>query len=160
MSDYQDWNLAKAVADAHKHQVRSVMYTDLSDLNRNPVHLGNWKVCSQRPDAGANSTGTVTFAVLKTNEACTRPPRPDSDDDSSSNGSSGSGLGGNTSPAAGSSSSGSSTTTELCSIRSNAGNCYHAGQFCRKLDVGETTTDAAGREITCDYEAGANRWHC
>ncbi|MGJ5754737.1 hypothetical protein [Streptomyces puniciscabiei] len=157
--DYQDWDLAKAVADAHKRHARSVTYTDLSDLNRSPVHLGNWKVCSQWPDAGANSTGTVTFAVLKTNEACAWPPLPDSGHDSSSNGSSGSSSGGSTSTSAGSPASGSSTTTQLCSIRSNAGNCYHAGQFCRRIDVGATTTDAAGREITCDYEAGANRWH-
>ncbi|MFD7001577.1 hypothetical protein ACFWA5_36345 [Streptomyces mirabilis] len=146
VDDYPDWNLAKAVEDAHKHHVKAVAYTDLSDLSRTVVHLGDWKVCSQSPDAGAYSTWTtVTFEVLKTNEACAWPPLSDSDDNPSSNGSS-------------SSSSGGSTTTQLCSIRSNAGNCYHAGEFCRNSDVGSTTTDAAGREITCGYEAGANRW--
>ncbi|MFF7189344.1 hypothetical protein ACFZAR_29720 [Streptomyces sp. NPDC008222] len=147
VGDYQNWNLAKAAEDAHKHHVKSVAYTDLSELSRTVVHLGDWKVCSQSPDAGAYSTWTtVTFEVLKTNEACAWPPLPDSDDNPSSNGSS-------------PSSSGGSTTTELCSIRSNAGNCYHAGEFCRSSDVASTTTDAAGREITCGYEAGANRWH-
>ncbi|MGW1728666.1 hypothetical protein ACWCQK_38040 [Streptomyces sp. NPDC002306] len=159
VSDYGDWNLAKAVADARKRHARSVTYTDLSDLNRSPVRLGSWKVCSQWPDAGADSTGSVTFAVLKTDEACASPPLPHSDDDSSSDDNSGSGSGESTSTAPGSSSSGTSATAQLCSIRSNAGNCYHAGQFCRKFDVGATTTDAAGREITCGYEAGANRWH-
>jgi hypothetical protein len=159
VSDYQHWSLAKAVADARKRQVGAVTYTDLSDLNRSPSHLGNWKVCSQWPDAGAKSTGTVTFSVLKTNEACASPPRPHPHHDTSSKGSTDSSSGGSTSTADSSPASGSSTTTQLCDIRSNAGNCYHAGEFCRNLDVGETTTDAAGREITCDYEAGANRWH-
>ncbi|MEU6777163.1 hypothetical protein [Streptomyces sp. NPDC046759] len=159
VSNYQGWNLAKAVADAHKLHVRSVTYTDLSDLNRSPVHLGNWKVCWQWPDAGAGATGDVTFSVLKRNEACDSPPLPGSDDDSSSKASSGSSSGGSTSTTTDPPASGSSTTTELCSIRSNAGNCYHAGEFCRNIDVGATTTDAAGREIACDYEAGANRWH-
>ncbi|MFI9254663.1 hypothetical protein [Streptomyces sp. NPDC053069] len=159
VSDYQHWNLAKAVADARKHHVGPVTYTDLSDLNRSPSHLGNWKVCSQWPDAGAESTGTVTFSVLKTNEACASPPRPHSHHDTSSQGSTDPSSGGSTSTADSSPASGSSTTTQLCDIRSNAGNCYHAGEFCRSIDMGETTTDAAGREITCDYEAGANRWH-
>ncbi|MFB0617545.1 hypothetical protein [Streptomyces sp. AGS-58] len=159
LRDYQDWNLAKAVAEARERHVRLVKYTDLSDLNRSPVHLGNWKVCWQSPDAGARTSGSVTFAVLKTNEACASPPVPGSDDESSSKASSGSSSGGSTSTTADSTGPDSSTATELCGIRSNAGNCYHAGQFCRNIDVGAITTDAAGREITCDYEAGADRWH-
>ncbi|MEU1466330.1 hypothetical protein ABZ467_38175 [Streptomyces sp. NPDC005727] len=158
LSDYQQWSLAKAVVDARKRHVRSVTYTDLSDLNRSPVHLGSWKVCWQWPAAGAKTNGSVTFSVLKTDEACDSPPVPSSHDDSPSKGSSGSSSGGSTSTTADSPGSDSSTTTELCSIRSNAGNCYHAGEFCRNIDMGATTTDAAGREITCDYEAGANRW--
>ncbi|MGW2842741.1 hypothetical protein ACWCWD_33755 [Streptomyces sp. NPDC001493] len=47
----------------------------------------------------------------------------------------------------------------MCSIRSNAGNCYRAGQFCRSTDVGATTTDEAGRAITCSLSSGRNRWH-
>ncbi|TWG00062.1 hypothetical protein FHX73_113928 [Kitasatospora viridis] len=48
-----------------------------------------------------------------------------------------------------------------CSIRSNAGNCYSEGEFCRKSDVGQTTTDAAGRPITCEYLNGESQphWH-
>lgn len=47
----------------------------------------------------------------------------------------------------------------LCSIRSNAGNCYKAGQFCRKADLGATTTDANGRDITCEMVSGKPHWH-
>ncbi|WP_143172480.1 hypothetical protein [Actinacidiphila paucisporea] len=47
----------------------------------------------------------------------------------------------------------------VCSIRSNAGNCYTAGQFCRKADLGATTTDAKGRSITCVMESGRPHWH-
>ncbi|MYS22302.1 MULTISPECIES: hypothetical protein [unclassified Streptomyces] len=47
----------------------------------------------------------------------------------------------------------------VCSIRSNAGNCYRAGQFCRKADLGATTTDASGRSITCVMESGKPHWH-
>ncbi|KND31463.1 hypothetical protein [Streptomyces acidiscabies] len=45
-----------------------------------------------------------------------------------------------------------------CSIVSSAGNCYSAGQFCRKSDHGETTTNASGRRITCAYSSNAWRW--
>ncbi|MEX3102645.1 MULTISPECIES: hypothetical protein [unclassified Streptomyces] len=45
-----------------------------------------------------------------------------------------------------------------CSIVSNSGNCYSAGQFCRKADHGETTTNASGRRITCAYNSNAWRW--
>lgn len=47
----------------------------------------------------------------------------------------------------------------VCSIRSNAGNCYHAGQFCRNADLGETTTDANGRSIKCGMVSGRAHWH-
>ncbi|AEW99704.1 hypothetical protein SCATT_p15110 (plasmid) [Streptantibioticus cattleyicolor NRRL 8057 = DSM 46488] len=47
----------------------------------------------------------------------------------------------------------------MCGIRSNAGNCYRAGQFCRKADLGRTTTDAEGRAITCGMESGRPHWH-
>ncbi|AUG76185.1 hypothetical protein CFP65_1284 [Kitasatospora sp. MMS16-BH015] len=46
-----------------------------------------------------------------------------------------------------------------CSIRTGSGNCYHAGEFCRKGDLGKSTTDAAGREITCGIESGKPHWH-
>jgi hypothetical protein len=48
-----------------------------------------------------------------------------------------------------------------CSIRADSGNCYNAGEFCRKADVGKSTTDAAGRSITCSYEDGDKQphWH-
>ncbi|MQS16108.1 hypothetical protein F7Q99_28690 [Streptomyces kaniharaensis] len=48
-----------------------------------------------------------------------------------------------------------------CSITTNSGKCYSAGEFCRKSDVGRSTTDAHGRPITCGYEGGEAqpRWH-
>lgn len=56
-------------------------------------------------------------------------------------------------------SSGSSgTSTGTCSIVSNAGNCYQAGQFCRNSDHGSLTTTASGARIRCSYSANAWRW--
>ncbi|MGW1196580.1 hypothetical protein ACWD4B_12130 [Streptomyces sp. NPDC002536] len=46
-----------------------------------------------------------------------------------------------------------------CEIRSNAGNCYKAGEFCRTGDVGASTHDAGGRLITCVSGSGRPRWH-
>ncbi|MQY33273.1 hypothetical protein SRB17_12340 [Streptomyces sp. RB17] len=45
-----------------------------------------------------------------------------------------------------------------CSIVSNAGNCYSAGQFCRNSDHGATTTTAGGTPITCSYSGSSWRW--
>ncbi|MFF7726891.1 hypothetical protein [Streptomyces sp. NPDC008001] len=45
-----------------------------------------------------------------------------------------------------------------CEIRSGAGNCYKAGQFCRTADVGASTHDGQGRLITCGG-SGKPRWH-
>ncbi|MGW3601083.1 hypothetical protein [Streptomyces sp. NPDC005167] len=61
--------------------------------------------------------------------------------------------------AAGSSNShGSSASSGKCSIVSNAGNCYEAGQFCRNSDHGVLTTTASGARIKCAYSANAWRW--
>ncbi|WP_199239376.1 hypothetical protein [Streptomyces sp. ICBB 8177] len=46
----------------------------------------------------------------------------------------------------------------MCGIRSNAGNCYRAGEFCRDADLGKSTTDAAGRVIRCLMESGRPHW--
>jgi cytoskeletal protein RodZ len=56
------------------------------------------------------------------------------------------------------SSSDSGTSTGTCSITSNSGNCYSAGQYCRNSDHGATTTNAAGTSITCRYRSGGWRW--
>ncbi|MFI9333848.1 hypothetical protein [Streptomyces althioticus] len=63
-------------------------------------------------------------------------------------------AGSGTGNSAGSSDSGSGT----CSIVSNAGNCYQAGQYCRNSDHGATTTTAGGARITCRYSSNAWRW--
>ncbi|WP_019549233.1 hypothetical protein [Streptomyces sulphureus] len=54
------------------------------------------------------------------------------------------------------------TTTEnntgSCTLVSNSGNCYSAGQYCRNSDHGATTTNEAGRTIKCTYSSNAWRW--
>ncbi|MFF4367006.1 hypothetical protein [Streptomyces sp. NPDC001594] len=45
-----------------------------------------------------------------------------------------------------------------CEIVSNAGNCYSAGQYCRKADVGRITHAANGRMISCRQDGGQPRW--
>ncbi|MFF7853206.1 hypothetical protein [Streptomyces sp. NPDC007904] len=63
-------------------------------------------------------------------------------------------AGSTTGNSAGSSGSGSGT----CSLVSNSGNCYQAGQYCRNSDHGATTTTAGGTRITCRYSSNAWRW--
>lgn len=57
-----------------------------------------------------------------------------------------------------SSSDNSASDSGTCSIRSNAGNCYSAGQYCRNSDHGATTTDASGTPITCSSSGSRWRW--
>ncbi|MFJ3826966.1 hypothetical protein ACIPWI_03270 [Streptomyces sp. NPDC090046] len=46
-----------------------------------------------------------------------------------------------------------------CYPLSNAGNCYKAGQICRKADVGTSGRDANGRTIHCrDDDSVGQRW--
>ncbi|MGW0748690.1 hypothetical protein [Streptomyces sp. NPDC002587] len=45
-----------------------------------------------------------------------------------------------------------------CEIVSNAGNCYNAGQFCRKADLGRSTHAGNGRLIYCRQDGGQPRW--
>ncbi|MER7667256.1 hypothetical protein ABTY61_02175 [Kitasatospora sp. NPDC096128] len=45
-----------------------------------------------------------------------------------------------------------------CEIRSNAGNCYAAGQFCRNDDLGRSTHDEGGRVIYCRMVSGKPHW--
>ncbi|MEV4922808.1 hypothetical protein [Streptomyces roseoverticillatus] len=71
-----------------------------------------------------------------------------------------------TPPAAGhTSAAGSSEHTQApreagttCELRSSAGNCYKAGQYCRTADVGASTHDARGRLMSCGG-SGKPRWH-
>lgn len=51
-----------------------------------------------------------------------------------------------------------SSNSGTCSIVSNAGNCYSAGEFCRNGDHGATTTDAGGTSITCSPSGSRWRW--
>ncbi|MEU8546421.1 hypothetical protein AB0C81_05370 [Streptomyces roseoverticillatus] len=71
-----------------------------------------------------------------------------------------------TPPAAGhTSAAGSSEHTQAareagttCELRSSAGNCYKAGQYCRTADVGASTHDVRGRLMSCGG-SGKPRWH-
>ncbi|RVU27918.1 hypothetical protein EOT10_06475 [Streptomyces antnestii] len=54
--------------------------------------------------------------------------------------------------------SGSQDSSGTCSIVSNAGNCYSAGQFCRNSDHGAVTTTQSGTAIKCAYSSNAWRW--
>ncbi|MFF6781747.1 hypothetical protein [Streptomyces sp. NPDC012510] len=54
--------------------------------------------------------------------------------------------------------SGSQEDASTCSIVSNSGNCYSAGQFCRNSDHGAVTTTEDGTEIKCAYRSNAWRW--
>ncbi|MFE6460368.1 hypothetical protein [Streptomyces cinereoruber] len=45
-----------------------------------------------------------------------------------------------------------------CEIVSNAGNCYSAGQFCRKADLGRSTHAANRRMIHCVMDGDRARW--
>ncbi|GGS99568.1 hypothetical protein GCM10010286_25590 [Streptomyces toxytricini] len=46
-----------------------------------------------------------------------------------------------------------------CYPKSNAGNCYRAGQICRKADVGTSGRDANGRTIHCREDSSVGqRW--
>ncbi|MFC8537111.1 hypothetical protein ACFUJY_24780 [Streptomyces sp. NPDC057249] len=58
----------------------------------------------------------------------------------------------------GSSGGGGTKATGTCSIRSNAGNCYSAGQFCRNSDHGAVTTNASGARIRCSQSGSSWRW--
>ncbi|MFE0332351.1 hypothetical protein ACFW08_37305, partial [Streptomyces sp. NPDC058960] len=52
----------------------------------------------------------------------------------------------------------SRSASGTCSIVSNSGNCYSAGQFCRNSDHGASTTDASGTSITCAPSGSRWRW--
>ena len=102
------------------------------------------------PEPGPTVTETVeakakprpTVTVTKT--ATAKAAEADSD---GSGGGGGGGGGSEEEPGTGS-----------CSIVSNSGNCYSAGQFCRNSDHGATTTTAGGTPIKCTYSSNRWRW--
>ncbi len=98
------------------------------------------------PTVTATATATVTAepepapTVTKTKKVATPGPTA---------------TGSGTSSSAGRSNDSGSGT---CSIVSNTGNCYQAGQYCRNGDHGATTTTAGGARITCTYRSNGWRW--
>ncbi|WP_077798645.1 hypothetical protein [Streptomyces sp. JHA26] len=113
--------------------------------------------------ATATATATVTAepepapTVTKTEKVTT--PGPTVTVTKTARAATGSGTSG-TSGTGDSSDSGSDSGSGsgTCSITSNAGNCYRAGQYCRNSDHGATTTTAGGTRITCRYSSNAWRW--
>lgn len=95
--------------------------------------------------ATATSTATATATV-------TAPAGSGSDSGSASSG--GSSSGGSSSGGSAANSGGGAT----CSLTSSSGNCYRAGEFCPKRDLGLTTTDVDGNQIKCEDDNGYNRW--
>ncbi|MGP3978514.1 hypothetical protein ACTWQF_31810 [Streptomyces sp. 8N114] len=58
----------------------------------------------------------------------------------------------------GSDNGGDQDSAGACTIVSNSGNCYSAGQFCRSSDHGAITSTASGRKIKCAHSSNAWRW--
>lgn len=54
--------------------------------------------------------------------------------------------------------SSSAPATPTCSIRSDAGNCYRAGEFCPVEYVGQFTTDAENKTIVCALQSNSLHW--
>ncbi|GAA3504742.1 hypothetical protein GCM10019016_118550 [Streptomyces prasinosporus] len=108
--------------------------------------------------ATATATATVTAepepapTVTKTKKVTTPGPTVTATVTKTARAASGSGSGTGNSAGSGSDNSGT------CSIVSNSGNCYQAGQYCRNSDHGATTTTAGGARITCRYSSNAWRW--
>jgi hypothetical protein len=48
--------------------------------------------------------------------------------------------------------------TAACSITTPSGDCYQAGEFCSRAELGESTTDAGGAAIHCVQDSGFRRW--
>jgi len=45
-----------------------------------------------------------------------------------------------------------------CYPKTNGGNCYRAGEFCRKSDLGTTGVAGNGEAIRCEASGSRNRW--
>lgn len=126
---------------------------------------------SAKPTATVTATATTTAkpepapTVTETVKAKAKPRptvtvtkrAPAKSAESGTGSGSGSGGGGGTSTSGGGGSSAQDSTGK-CSIRSNAGNCYAAGQFCRNADHGSTTSTADGRKIKCAQNGSSWRW--
>ncbi len=158
------------------------------DVTFHDVHTGesharavliasHWTVCAQQPAAGSPSARdmTVTLFVVKNEEECpgaaSAPPSGRPSASASSPAATVSQV--QTTPAAitpatataqpvvptsHAPASSPPVRTVGCELTSPAGNCYHAGEFCPKADVGLTTHDATGREIVCRPDGSRNRW--
>lgn len=104
----------------------------------------------------ATATATETAkpepapTVTKTKRVETPGPRVTVTVAPAAGGSGGSGSGGG--------GGGGTDNTGTCSIRSNAGNCYQAGQFCRNADHGAVTTTSGGSRIKCAPSGNSWRW--
>ncbi|MYW62665.1 hypothetical protein GTY65_01010 [Streptomyces sp. SID8379] len=120
---------------------------------------GSTKVAASRPQPTATVTATATAT-----ESARPEPAPTVTATKTvkvkvtvtTKAAAGSGTGGSTTTGGGGGSGQAASGT--CSIVSNSGNCYAAGQFCRNSDHGASTTNAGGTAITCRYSSNAWRW--
>ncbi|WP_006607395.1 DUF3761 domain-containing protein [Streptomyces auratus] len=73
--DYKGHNLQEAQDAAQSKGIHLLKSRDLSVRQRMQVWDRNWQVCDQEPAAGSvmRDTGTLTFAVVKTEESCDAP---------------------------------------------------------------------------------------
>ncbi|WP_380527270.1 hypothetical protein [Streptacidiphilus alkalitolerans] len=46
----------------------------------------------------------------------------------------------------------------VCSITTPSGDCYSAGEFCSKAELGQSTTAADGEAISCVQDGQYHRW--
>ncbi|MFD8913494.1 hypothetical protein [Streptomyces sp. NPDC059575] len=136
---------------------------DVDDSQTSEGDYDDWKVCFQTPAPGTRLVGDRDVTLWLTESHCpaakgTYKDRTNDPNYTPPSHSSGSGSSSSASSASGGSSSSTGGAT-TCEIRSNAGNCYNAGQFCRGSDVGSSTHAANGRLIYCRDEGSWNRWN-
>lgn len=128
------------------------------------VNAAKAAAAKPRPTVTVTATATVTDipkvapAPTVTKTKTVKKPGPTVTVTKTARSVSGTGTSHSSSSSRSSGSGGGGTATGTCSITSNAGNCYQAGQYCRNSDHGATTTTAGGTSIRCSYSSGAWRW--
>ncbi|MCX3058848.1 hypothetical protein [Streptomyces beihaiensis] len=151
LRSYAGEPVGDAVAAARHHGLTySVRLADASATVTSPgakasSYAKSEKVCRQLLDKdGLNPDFDVAFLIARDGHDCAGKPLPKPTPTHTSR---------PTSRTTSSTSTGSSggSHTSCGPILSGSGNCYDAGQYCRKSDVGSSTRAANGRIIHCRY---------
>lgn len=111
-----------------------------------------------KPAPAPTVTKTKTVETPGPTVTVTRPAGSAGSADGASAGGVAAGGGSNSGSTGAGGNTGGGGVAAQCSIVSNAGNCYQAGQFCRNSDRGAQTTTASGTRITCSNSGNAWRW--